>query len=285
MPRINFWKRDRSEQLEDAASSSTAASSTSTTPIRDAERRRLSRLLTRRSNIEFDLSQAETAFMPENRWNERIEQLDAAIRQAGEDLEQLSASPTDSLLIELPSTPIHIEVRAVDVPSEILIRCGDETLLFREEVDWAERGHQVALPNLMHVEGHVTSQIPDNLSIEIREQLIVHLHNSFSIIANDALSRASHDEPMRTLALSELTKPCTECGGWLDPLSRCPACTELEWRRKEFAVATARLIDERNDVMAELDRTRERLPVFRRQLQDVDRDIEELRAKGVTPHE
>ncbi len=285
MPRINFWKRDRSDHMEDATSSSTAAPSISTAPIRDAERRRLSRLLTRRSNIEFDLSQAETAFLPQNRWTERIEQLDAAITQAGEDLEHLNPGPGDEPLVELPSTPIQIDVRSVEIPSEIVIRCGNESLLFREEVDWAERGHQMALPNLMHVEGHVNSQIPDNLSSEIREHLIVHLHNSFSIIANDALTRASNDEPMRMLALSDLVQRCKTCGNWLDPLNRCPACAALDWRRNEIVSETNRLIDERNNVMAELQRTRERLPVFRRQLQDVDRDIEELRAKGVTPDE
>ncbi len=284
MPRISFWRRERND-FDDSVSPSIrpAATASSTVPIRDAERRRLSRLLARRSNIEYDLSQAESAFMPQNRWTERVEQLDNAIAQANEDLARLAPSPVTTSPVRLPSQPIVTEVRSTEVPAEIAIRAGNEVLLFREELDWSERGHQLAQPKLTQVSGNIASFTPEHLDPDTRQRLDSHLTNSFSVIADDSLKRALAGEPLLELTLDRLTVPCDRCGGWLDPLGRCPACVEIDWRRHEIAAAAARLVDERSGVCADQERVRERLPVFRRQLQDVERDILELRAKGVEP--
>jgi hypothetical protein len=281
MPRFNFWRKERDNPAD--PTSARSGSTSTTIPIRDAERRRLARLLVRKSNIEYDLTQAETAFMSQNRWTERIAQLEEAIDQANEDIEHLAPQPGDTPHVELPPTPIRVDVRSVDVPSEIAIQVGETMLLFREELDWAERGHQVALPKLTQVDGDVEALVPTGMGSELSQLLSTHLRNSFSVIANESLERTADGEPLLDMTLDDLVRPCEECGGWLDPLGRCPACTELDWKRNEIAAATTRLIDERNDVMADLERTRERLPVFRRQLQDVERDIAELRAKGVEP--
>lgn len=282
MPRMNFWRRPETDQDRQAATSGANATPSPTVPIRDAERRRLQRLMVRRSSIEFDIAQAETAFMPSNRWTERIEQLDDAIRQAEEDLERLSPQPGTTPDVRLPDTPIAIDVRSIDVPAEIELRAGKETFLFREELDWSERGHQVALPKLQQVEGSVEHLIPANLDGDARELLTSHLTNSLSVIANTALKNAVNQESPGDFTLEDLTRPCEECGGWLDPLGRCPACAELDWQRNQIASAAARLIDERNDTFADMELARERMPVFRRQLQDVNHDIQELREKGVT---
>ncbi len=281
MPRMNFWRRPETEQDRQAATGSGTSAPSPTVPIRDAERRRLQRLLVRKSSIEYDIAQAETAFMPSNRWTERIEQLDDAIEQANEDLERLRPRPGTTPDVRLPATPIEIDMRSVDVPAEIELRAGDHGFLFREELDWSERGHQVALPKLQQVEGSVDHLIPANLDGNARDFLTSHLTNSFSVIANTALKNAVNDESPGDFTLEDLTRPCEECGGWLDPLGRCPACAELDWQRNEIASATARLIDERNDAFSDMELARERLPVFRRQLQDVDSDIQELRTKGV----
>ncbi len=281
MPRMNFWRRSETDQERQAATSGDNSTSSSTIPIRDAERRRLQRLLVRKSSIEYDITQAETAFMPSNRWTERIEQLDDAIRQANEDLERLSPQPGSTPDVRLPDTLIEIDVRSVDVPAEIELRASKERFVFREELDWAERGHQVALPKLQQVAGSVDRLIPSSLDGDDRDRLSVHLTNSLSVIANTVLKNAANGEPPGSFTLADLTRPCEECGGWLDPLGRCPACAELDWQRNQIAAAASRLIDERNDAYADMERARERMPIFRRQLQDVETDIQELRNKGV----
>lgn len=283
MPSMSFWRRPVPDEERRATTAEPAQASASTIPIRDAERRRLSRLLARRAGVEYDLAQAQTAFMPQNRWTERIEQLDDAIRQAHDDMERLKPPPSGVPHVQLPAHPIEIDVRSVDVPAEILILAGGEAFLFREELDWSELGHQVALPKLQQVGGDAETIVPGNIPADARRRLAHHVRNGLSIIANDALKRAAGGEPIGSFTLADFTRPCEECGGWLDPLGRCPACAELDWQRNQIAAAAARLTDERNDTFADMDRARERLPVLRRQLQDVDKDIKELRAKGVEP--
>jgi hypothetical protein len=286
MHRLNFWRREDRTGDKPATGSRDAAATPSpslTIPIRDAERRRLARLLTRRTNLEYDLSRAESAFLPHNRWNERIEQLDEAIQQAHDDIAQLVPQPSDIPTIQLPPTPIEISVVSTTEPADLVLRVDDESLHYREEVDWSERGHQLELPTLVLFEGDVLSLIPPTLAQPARDRLIDHLRNSFSIVANEALERATDAEPLPVLTLADLSQPCEQCGGWLDPKGRCPTCTRFEWQRTEIAEAAKRLLDERASTFGDLDHTRERLPVIRRQIQEVDRDIAELRAKGVEP--
>lgn len=287
MPRLNFWRRpDRVEGEERPISREPqpgAAASPLTVPIRDAERRRLTRLLTRHANIEYDIVQSESAFLPENRWTERLEQLDDAIRQANDDIAQLVSQPSDAPAVQLPAEPIMAEVRSLTEPAEIDIQIGAVTLHYRETIDWSERGHQLAQPELERDGGDVLAFVPASLTPTDRQRLTEHLRNSFAIIANDALEQAARDEPLPALTLADLVRPCERCGGWLDPKGRCPACMQLDWQRHQIAVAAERLVDERNDTREELERARERLPIIRRQLQDVEEDIERLRAKGVEP--
>ncbi|HEX7102780.1 MAG TPA: hypothetical protein VF201_09060 [Nitrolancea sp.] len=279
MHRLNIWRREVQREPE----SNDAPKQSFTTPIRDAERRRLARMETRRMNLEFDLSRAESAFQPHNRWTERVEQLDEAIAQANDDIARLVPSPSDIPTVQLAPEPIAIEVVSTAEPAEVMIRAGGVTLDYRDEIDWAERGHQLELPTLALFQGNVQPLIPAALDTTQRERLDNHLRNSFSIVANEALERATDSEALPALTLADLTRPCSQCGGWLDPKGRCPACTQLDWQRDEIAEAGQRLAHERSEVIAEMEQARERLPVIRRQLQETDHDIAELRAKGVEP--
>ena len=284
MHRLNFWRREAHAGPEPATGKNEAvASSSMTIPIREAERRRLTRLITRRSNLEYDLSRAESAFLPHNRWTERIEQLDEAIQQATDDIAHLVPQPSDIPTVQLPPTPIVISVSSTAEPAALELSVNDVSLHYREEIDWSERGHQLALPTLVLFEGDVRSLVPPTLAQPERDRLIDHLRNSFSIVANETLERATDGEPLPTLTLADLTRPCEQCGGWLDPKGRCPLCTRFEWQRNEIAEAAKRLVDERTSTFGELDHTRERLPIIRRQLLEVENDIQELRTKGVEP--
>lgn len=286
MQRLNFWRRNDRPRTDSASASQRTGPMSPpslTVPIRDAERRRLARLQTRRTNLEYDLNRAESAFLTHNRWTERVDQLDEAIQQANDDIAQLVPHPSDVPSIQLPPTAIEISVVSIAEPAELTLTVGRAAFHYREEVDWAERGHQLTLPILTLEEGGIAPVVPPTLASSERELLVEHLRNSFSFIANDALECATDDQPLPSFTLADLTRPCEECGGWLDPKGRCPMCTRFEWQRNEIAEAARRLHDERNSSLAELDHARERLPVIRRQLQEVDRDIAELRARGVEP--
>lgn len=249
--------------------------------IRDAEVRRFRRLLQRRRDLEFDIDQAGSARQPVNRWTERVDQLNAAIAQAQADLAAATPKPSGSPPLSLAETPIEtVEVRP-DEPATVILRIGESVLEYQEELDWAERGHQMALPQIYRSEGDVIPLLPPTLDADERTRLIEHLRHSFATLANDVLERTIDDEQLRELTLADLARPCPECGGWLDLKGRCPECTELDWQRQQIRADLSRLIKERNDVLRELERLRERLPIIHRQIADVDADIEELRRKGV----
>lgn len=251
--------------------------------IRDAERRSLRRLLQRRADLRYDLEQAESAARPSNPWTERIEQLDQALSQAERDLAAIAAPRHDVPATRLPPTPITIaEVKTSD-PATVTLDAGPAHLAYREELDWAERGHQLALPELALVEGDVGPLVPDDLDPAERDAFSAHLRQSFSIIAEEVLERAAAGESLPSFTLADLTRPCERCGGWLDPKGRCPACAEMDRRRAQVQADIKRLTAERNDVRADLARYRERMPVIRRQLSETDADIARLEAKGVEP--
>jgi hypothetical protein len=251
--------------------------------IRDAERRRLRRLLRRREDLQYDLSQAHQALETDNRWTERIEQLDAATEQAAADLEHLQPTVRASPYPQLEPAPVEIaEVRTAD-PASVMLRAGNTTVNYREEPDWAERGHQIALPQLQRVSGDVDALLPASFGGEPRQEMLEHLRHSFATLANDALELAAAGEELPRLTLADLTRPCPDCGGWLDHKGRCPSCTELRWRREQIQTNLRRFRKERSELLHDLERFRDRLPIIERQIAETEADIEELRAKGVEP--
>jgi hypothetical protein len=252
--------------------------------IREAERRQLRRLLKRHDDLSYDLQRAHHALEPENRWTERIDQLNAAIEQAQAD--RAALEPERELLRDRPQLnpePIQIRKLRESEPAEVTLRVSDAELTYREEIDWAERGHQIALPELRRVDGDVDSLIPSVDDPEIEQELGEHLRHSLATLANQALeSAAAGDEPPR-LTLADLTRRCPECGGWLDQKGRCPACTEINWKRQQVDSDLRRIRKEHDSVIQDLERYRDRLPVIQRQLTETEADIEKLRAKGVEP--
>lgn len=282
-----WWRPSRSKHAEPAptqAAERVAAQRSGAPPIiREAERRSLTRLVRRETNLHYDIAQAESSLRPENRWTERMGQLDEAIDQAGADLAALVPESHGEERVTLPATPILVSQVSPRDPAEVVLAIEGTTVRYREEPDWAERGHQLALPQLTLAAGHPAELVPAGLGDELRERLAVHLANGLSIVANEALERAVDGEPPPQVTLAELARPCERCGGWEDVKGRCPACTALDRRRDEIRAARDRLLDEREEVAQDMARMRDRLPVFRRQLAEVEADIAKLRAKGVAP--
>lgn len=237
--------------------------------------RRRERLERRVRDLTYDISLAETALQRENRWIKRVEELDAAVEQARQDIKRLSEPPEDQPSITLPAWPVVIEHIRTEEPSEVRFRIGDVPFFYSEEIDWAERGHQRADLVLRHFEGDVTDLIPPDAPAERRDDLRQHLSHSVSALAVLLRDNQMEGRPQPELTLADLAKPCPECGGWRDVRDRCLACQQREWRAQEIRAEIQRLIDERNSQLSEVRRWQESLPVLRRQLENAERDLQQ----------
>lgn len=237
--------------------------------------RRRERLERRVRDLTYDIALAESALQRENRWNKRVEELDAAVEQARQDIKRLSEPPEDQTSITLPSWPVVIEHIRAEEPSEVRFRIGDVPFLYSEEIDWAERGHQRADLVLRHFEGDVTDLIPPDVPAERRDELAQHLSHSVSALAVLLRDNELEGRPQPELTLSDLAKPCPECGGWRDVRDRCLACQQREWQKQEINAEIQRLIDERDSQLNEVRRWQESLPVLRRQLENAERELQQ----------
>ncbi len=251
--------------------------------IREAERRRLLRLLQRRAELSYDLEQSERAWQATNRWTERLAQLNAAIEQAESDLVALKPPRPRDLPPPLPPVPVEVVGVSAGPPAQVVLRIGDASYAWREEIDWAERGHQLAPPRLVRYQGQTASLVSEGPSDASRAQLVECLGSSLDQLAEDVLAALREAKPAPSLTLADLARPCSGCGGWQDLRGRCPVCARLAWRRQQLHADVRRLRGERDATLADLQRVRDRLPVIRRQLADVESEIAALRAKGVDP--
>lgn len=238
--------------------------------------RRRARLERRVADLRYDLALALSAGQPHNRWTERVAELDAAIAQARSDADAVLAPPAEPAGIPLPPLPVTVERVVSSEPGEVRFRVGDETFEYTEELDWAERGHQMAEPVLRRVAGSVTTLLPPDLPPERRAELHEHLAHGLGTLA--ALLRegglAPADAERKTLA--DLADPCPICGGWRDLLGRCPACQQRRWESDALHAEAARLLKERNDQLDEAHRWAERRGLLQRQLLDAEAELARL---------
>lgn len=308
---LQFWKRDTERALqaeaEAAASPNDEAASTapvtparnSTTapPTRDlpphmqkivGERRRpvemrvtdpkqrLARMRQQRLAMTFDLDQGELAETDDNPWTNRISLLTDAMGTVHDDQLTLRSAPK-SPYFPVPAIPI-IDLNVSDTqPIEVAFKIAPEMFDYQEELDWAERGHQMALPELIRRDGSALPLVPVDTPMALRDALHSHLSHSLDVFASDMRDRRLDEEALPVApTLADLAPPCAECGGWADWKGRCATCAmrageELRLRREE-----QRLLDERAREAEERHRLTERLPITRRRLADLDIEIERL---------
>lgn len=279
------WKRFFQRKPENTGEAAEAADSASSY-VRDAERRRLARLLERRAALQYDLAQAEQALLPENRWTERIRELEAALAELEVELTQLEVSPAQAPEPALPAVAVKVTVDAEAQPATVSLEIDGMTFRWVEEVDWAERGHQIAPARLRRVEGDVAALLAEVGYGRPREELLETLAASLELLAMDALAAARREGVVWVpLTLTDLARPCERCGGWRDVRGRCPTCAARDWQRQQLLLERNRLRQERDEVYRDWQRTRDRLPVVQRQLAEIEADIRALEAKGVRPSE
>lgn len=272
-----------SERSQQQTSSSSGEEHREGFHIRDAERRQLRRLLKRESDLEYDLERAREAFQEENQWTDRIEQLNQAVEQAMADREAIEPDREPVSRPQLDATPIQVVELKESEPANITLAIGSVWIAYAEEIDWAERGHQITMPELNRVSGDVDDLMPAHQDEAIAQELREHLRHSLAIYANQVLEHEAAGTEPPSMTLADMTQKCPDCGGWLDQKGRCPHCAELNWKRQEIDADLRRIRKERDDVIADLERQQERYPVIQRQLKETRDDIAKLRAKGVEP--
>lgn len=245
-------------------------------PPGDGRQRRLAALHRRRTEALYDIQQGEQAETEDNRWQQRIDLLTEALTTVSDDLKHLADAPK-APYHPVPPTPVAIEkVEAGDVAT-VILRIGDERFEYSEDVDWAERGHQITRAELVHRSGNPARLIPDDTPIDLRTALERHLNDSVFVLATDLRDRALDDEPLpEHVTLADLAKPCPVCGGWTDWRGTCQACAQRAAATKELKREEVRLLDERAAEAEERHRLIERLPLARRRLRDIDAEIATL---------
>jgi hypothetical protein len=245
-----------------------------------ARERRRARLERRVHDLRYDIGQAELAQAEENRWTERIDEINAAIEQARRDIDTTLDSPPGWTPQPLPAWPVVVEIVKPEEPAEARLRVGEVSFVYSEAIDWAERGHQKAPPELRRVEGEVERLMPDSIPDERRSELRDHLAHGLSTLVNQLRDDALDGRTTPPLTLADLASPCPVCGGWRDLKGRCPACQKREWAADRLRADVERLIKERNDQLDELAKLRERLPVLRRQLADTEAELAGMGNQG-----
>ena len=238
--------------------------------------RRRGRLERRIRDLRYDIGQAESAQTDANRWMERVEGINQAIEQARRDTATVMTAPAGWTPHPLPAWPVAAESVQPHEPAEIHLRVGDAAFHYSEALDWSERGHQKAPPELRRVAGEIEQLMPDSIPPERRAELRDHLAHGLATLVTQIREDALDSRPTPPLTLADLASPCPECGGWRDLKGRCPACQEREWQADHLRADIDRLIKERNDQLEELARFRDRLPVLRRQLADSEAELATL---------
>jgi hypothetical protein len=238
-----------------------------------ARERRRTRLERRIRDLRYDIGQAELAQTDDNRWMERVNEINLAIEQARRDIETVLTAPPGWVPHPLPAWPVVVELLQPNEPAEIRLHVGEEPFVYSEALDWAERGHQKAPPELRRVDGEIERLMPADIPTDRRAELRDHLAHGLSTLVAQLRDDALDGRESPSLTLSDLASPCPTCGGWRDLKGRCPACQEREWQADHLRADVDRLIKERNDQLDELARLRDRLPILRRQLADSEAEL------------
>ena len=236
---------------------------------------RLVSLRKRREALVHDVASAEEAGTEHNRWRSEIALIDQAMSEIDRDLSEIGASvaPAGS---PLPSTPISNVTCETDVGIQVQFRIGEVEFHYAEEIDWAERGHQIARSELIREHGDIDALIPGEFPASERAALQSHLERSLFAFASDVRDRALNGQDPPSATLADLARPSPEFGGWLDWTGQSPIQMAQETERNRLREELDRLQAEVARLIEDEAKTAERLPIARRRLIELDREIEAI---------
>lgn len=275
-----MWKRLFGKKEEPAAPAPPALPATRRPRRTDTlaaadpgQQARLDQLRRRRELILFDVERAESAKAVDNPWQERIDLLDESLATVEADLAALGREPVEAGL-PLPETPITAIAATADEPAVVAFAIGDERFRFEEETDWDQRGGPVVRGDLRQRAGAAEALVPGDVPRARRDDVLRHLTESVIVFATDLRDRALAGSPLpERPTLADLARPCPECGGWRDWRGTCERCAARAFRRQGLRAEGERLRKEREEEADERRKWAERLPIARRRLQDVEREI------------
>lgn len=228
----------------------------------------------KRLAIEFDIAQGELASEEENPWTHRIDLLTEALDAVQQDQEALKNIPKEPYAPVPPAPVSDIAVEKQGEAINVGFTIAGHRFRYEEVLDWAERGHTIASPELRVVACPVGEIIPDAIPDDLREPLTRHLTDSLAVFATDLRDRALDDDPLpEGVTLADLARECPVCGGWADWHGRCDACTRRKGQAQAFRMEQQRLLQERASEAEERHRLAERLPLARLRLRDLEADI------------
>ncbi len=243
-------------------------------PADRVEASKINALRKRRDGVLFDVEQATLAGEADNPWLERVATIDEAVRAVEADLARLERPEPAEPGARLPAAPVTVTEVAVEPSPRVVITIGETELVYVEDLDWAERGFQLARTELHLDSGDISAVSPGNVAEGDRDALREVLGDSLFSLATAARDRASGAAVGPSVrSLDELAIPDAAFGGWRDVNGSSPRRRAHAVRVGELTAELERLRSERDRELEEMARWRARLPVAQRRLRDVDEQI------------
>jgi hypothetical protein len=283
MRRLQFWKREpppEREQVETPVIDKFGIKprmdlGVQALPDDPAVAARALALARRRDVLLQELRIAEEAEEPDNQWRRQIALVTEALELV--EREQEALGKTDGRTGQpLPPTPITGISVSMDPVATVRFQIGETAFDYAEELDWAERGTQIARSDLQRNEGTVEALVPASFPAEQRADAIDHLEGSLFTFATDMRDRAIEDQPLPEATLADLARPSAEFGGWLDWSGQSPVDQARHLELNRLRAERERLERERTQLLEDEARTIETLPVVRRRLADVEQQLKSL---------
>jgi hypothetical protein len=281
MPNWKFWEPQKSNPQSVADPAPSRFTIKPRTDIArpnkslDAEAaEKLARLHRRREAVMFDVEQSELAASPDNPWLQRVGLIDEALAAVRLDRERTNAMhiPPGRSVQPVPIVDLQIDLGP---PPKLGFRIEGEQFAFEEDLDWAERGHQLARSELQQQSGDVLNVLPAAEMSD--EQLVEHLTRSLFVLASDLRDRAIAGETLpESITLADLARPDEVNGGWLDWNGHSAVGAEKQAKLREIESEEQRLLAERARDIEDMEKLADRLPIALRRLADVDAEIAAL---------
>jgi len=285
MPNWKFWEKTPAEPLPPSAAPEPARRFTAkprtdlpgvNSNLGQETVAKLNQLRTRREAVLFDVEQALLATQPENPWLERVRLLDEAIDDVRSDRDRAQRE-SEPIGEAVTPAPLHTILFQEGPPPSVAFDLLEEHFIYAEEIDWAERGYQLARGDLLLQSGEPQRLVEAIYQGLHDEAFLEHITASLFVFASDTRDRALAGEVLPvSVTLADLARPDETAGGWFDWNGHSAAATRRDHRVTLLQQEEQRLLAERERELQEQARWEDRLPIAKRRLADVDAEIAAL---------
>jgi hypothetical protein len=227
----------------------------------------------RQMAIQFDIDQGELAQEPDNPWTHRIELLTEAL--ANVEAELVSIRKVEPQPFHpLPATPVEDLEVSREEPYRVSFWIDGERFVWQERLDWIERGGIMAQPELVKERGDAHALVPADTPDHLRGLLGNHLAGSVTTLAVSLRDARLNEQALpQSVTLADLARPCPVCGVWTDWNGHCNACANRKVQEQALFGERQHLMKERSAEAEERHRLAERLPLARKRMADLQREL------------